>query len=57
MLDHPVGTPGPAEIRRTAEGDANKVWIVPSEITQALGNLGQAVTGLGAATPAKEPPY
>jgi len=23
-----------------ARGDANKVWIVPSEITQALGQLG-----------------
>ena len=23
-----------------AQGDANKVWIVPSEITQALGNIG-----------------
>ncbi len=34
---------------KIAEGDANKVWIVPSEITQALGNLGKAVTGLGKA--------
>src|SRR4051794_33552356 len=25
-----------------AKGDANKVWIIPSEITQALGNLGPA---------------
>ncbi len=25
---------------RIAQGDANKVWIVPSEITQALGQLG-----------------
>jgi regulator of protease activity HflC (stomatin/prohibitin superfamily) len=38
---------------KIAEGDANKVWIVPSEITQALGNLGKAVTGLGGP---KEPP-
>jgi regulator of protease activity HflC (stomatin/prohibitin superfamily) len=38
---------------KIAEGDANKVWIVPSEITQALGNLGKAVTGLGSP---KEPP-
>src|SRR4051812_16868104 len=26
-----------------AQGDANKVWIIPSEITQALGQLGPAV--------------
>ncbi|MDQ3720123.1 MAG: SPFH/Band 7/PHB domain protein, partial [Actinomycetota bacterium] len=26
-----------------AQGDANKVWIVPSEITQALGRLGAVV--------------
>jgi regulator of protease activity HflC (stomatin/prohibitin superfamily) len=29
-----------------AQGDANKVWIIPSEITQALGNLGPAVERL-----------
>src|ERR671920_639947 len=26
-----------------AKGEANKVWIIPSEITQAIGNLGGAV--------------
>src|SRR4051812_2520751 len=26
-----------------AQGEANKVWIIPSEITNALGSLGQAV--------------
>jgi regulator of protease activity HflC (stomatin/prohibitin superfamily) len=26
-----------------AQGEANKVWIIPSEITTALGNLGSAV--------------
>src|ERR671914_446879 len=26
-----------------AQGDANKVWIIPSEITQALANLGSAL--------------
>src|SRR3712207_528596 len=26
-----------------AQGEANKVWIIPSEITQALGQLGNAV--------------
>jgi hypothetical protein len=28
---------------RIAEGDANKVWVVPSEITKALEGLGSAV--------------
>jgi regulator of protease activity HflC (stomatin/prohibitin superfamily) len=26
-----------------AQGEANKVWIIPSEVTQALGSLGSAV--------------
>jgi regulator of protease activity HflC (stomatin/prohibitin superfamily) len=26
-----------------AQGDANKLWIIPSEITQALGNIGELV--------------
>ena len=29
-----------------AQGDANKVWIIPSEFTQALGNLGSVVDSL-----------
>jgi regulator of protease activity HflC (stomatin/prohibitin superfamily) len=28
-----------------AQGDANKVWIIPSEFTNALGNLGSLVGG------------
>jgi hypothetical protein len=28
---------------KIAEGDANKVWVVPSEITRALEGLGSAV--------------
>jgi regulator of protease activity HflC (stomatin/prohibitin superfamily) len=28
-----------------AQGDANKVWIIPSEFAQALGQLGSAITG------------
>jgi hypothetical protein len=32
-----------------AQGEANKVWIIPSEVTQALSNL-------GAALPKPEPP-
>jgi regulator of protease activity HflC (stomatin/prohibitin superfamily) len=40
-----------------AQGDANKVWIIPSEITQALGQLGPAVDRVvGAAQGATPPP-
>jgi hypothetical protein len=28
---------------KIAEGDANKVWVIPSEITKALEGLGSAV--------------
>ena len=28
-----------------ARGDANKIWVIPSELTQALGNLGSALGG------------
>jgi regulator of protease activity HflC (stomatin/prohibitin superfamily) len=28
-----------------AQGDANKVWVIPSELTQALGNLGGRMLG------------
>jgi hypothetical protein len=33
-----------------AQGDANKVWIIPSEFQQALGKIGGA---LGAASSAR----
>ena len=36
-----------------AKGDANKVWIIPSEITQALANIGPAVENVAKAV---EPP-
>jgi regulator of protease activity HflC (stomatin/prohibitin superfamily) len=39
-----------------AQGDANKVWIIPSEFTQALGELGQAVTGRSGESPAPPGP-
>jgi regulator of protease activity HflC (stomatin/prohibitin superfamily) len=35
-----------------AQGESNKVWIIPSEITQALGRLGQMIPG-GNSTPEK----
>jgi regulator of protease activity HflC (stomatin/prohibitin superfamily) len=34
-----------------AQGESNKVWIIPSEITQALGNLGSIIP-----KPDREPP-
>ncbi len=34
-----------------AQGDANKVWVIPSEVTQALGNIGGVVQRLGGAPP------
>ncbi|MGD9696257.1 MAG: SPFH domain-containing protein [Thermoleophilia bacterium] len=33
---------------RLAEGDANKVWVIPSEIVQAIGGLGSALRPRGA---------
>ena len=35
-----------------AQGDANKVWIIPSEFTQAMSNIGSVVDKL----PRQEPP-
>jgi regulator of protease activity HflC (stomatin/prohibitin superfamily) len=32
---------------RLAQGDANKIWVIPSEFTQALGNLGSVIGGRG----------
>jgi regulator of protease activity HflC (stomatin/prohibitin superfamily) len=41
-----------------AQGEANKVWIIPSEFTQALGQLSSAIgpTAAGAAKPDSPPP-
>ncbi|MEA2429494.1 MAG: hypothetical protein QOF37_3122, partial [Thermoleophilaceae bacterium] len=39
-----------------AQGDANKVWIIPSEITQALGQLGPAVDRVVGAAAGKPGP-
>ncbi len=38
-----------------AQGEANKVWIIPSEITSALGSLGGAVESLGERKPPPPP--
>ncbi len=34
-----------------AQGEANKIWIIPSEFTQALGNLGSVIESGGADKP------
>jgi regulator of protease activity HflC (stomatin/prohibitin superfamily) len=40
-----------------AQGDSNKVWIIPSEITQALGQLSDAISpGDGIPKPDGPPP-
>jgi regulator of protease activity HflC (stomatin/prohibitin superfamily) len=43
-----------------ARGDANKIWVIPSEFTQALSNLGslagRVAPGAADAAPAAEPP-
>jgi regulator of protease activity HflC (stomatin/prohibitin superfamily) len=39
-----------------ARGDANKVWIIPSEFAQALGNLGSVISGASEQEPAPQRP-
>ena len=31
---------------KLAQGEANKIFVIPSEFTQALGNIGGAIGGL-----------
>jgi regulator of protease activity HflC (stomatin/prohibitin superfamily) len=38
-----------------AQGESNKVWIIPSEVTQALGQLTRALPGGNATPPDEEP--
>jgi len=40
---------------RLAQGDANKIFIIPSEFSQALGNIGGAISG-AVRPPAPPPP-
>jgi regulator of protease activity HflC (stomatin/prohibitin superfamily) len=39
---------------KLAQGDANKIFVIPSEFSQALGNIGGAISG--AVRPAAPPP-
>ena len=41
--------------RAIHEGDANTVWVIPSEFTQALNGLGGVVQSLGDKTPPRPP--
>jgi regulator of protease activity HflC (stomatin/prohibitin superfamily) len=37
-----------------AQGESNKVWIIPSEFTNALGRIAEALPGVDNSTPEKE---
>jgi regulator of protease activity HflC (stomatin/prohibitin superfamily) len=39
-----------------ARGEANKIFVIPSEFTQALGNIGGALTGMGRRADGPPPP-
>jgi regulator of protease activity HflC (stomatin/prohibitin superfamily) len=39
-----------------AQGDANKIWVIPSEFTTALGNLSSAMGRVGEGRSAQPPP-
>jgi regulator of protease activity HflC (stomatin/prohibitin superfamily) len=39
-----------------ARGEANKIFVIPSEFTQALGNIGGAITGLTRGADGPPPP-
>jgi regulator of protease activity HflC (stomatin/prohibitin superfamily) len=42
---------------KLAQGDANKIFVIPSEFSQALGNIGGAISGaVRPATPPRVPP-
>jgi hypothetical protein len=41
---------------KLAQGQANKVFIIPSEFSQALGNIGGAIAGAVKPTPPLVPP-
>jgi len=41
---------------RLAQGDANKIFVIPSEFSQALGNLGGAISGAVKPSPQQPPP-
>jgi hypothetical protein len=38
-----------------AQGDSNKIWIIPSEFTAALGQLSGTIGSIGDDSPADEP--
>ncbi len=40
---------------KLAQGEANKIFVIPSEFSQALGNIGGAIGGLGRPSPPPPP--
>jgi hypothetical protein len=38
-----------------AEGDANKVFVIPSEFAEAFGGIGESLTRLGEKQPPEGP--
>jgi hypothetical protein len=41
---------------KLAQGEANKIFIIPSEFTQALGNIGGAISSAVHPVPPPPPP-
>jgi regulator of protease activity HflC (stomatin/prohibitin superfamily) len=41
---------------KLAQGDANKIFVIPSEFSQALGNIGGAIAGAVKPPPPPPPP-
>ena len=41
---------------KLAQGDANKIFVIPSEFSQALGNIGGAISGAVRPSPPPPPP-
>jgi len=41
---------------KLAQGDANKIFVIPSEFSQALGNAAGALAGAVRPTPPQVPP-
>jgi hypothetical protein len=39
-----------------AQGESNKIWIIPSEFTEALGKAGSMLQGGGDSGPRAQPP-
>jgi len=59
MIDVVMGTQRLKMLPQLAEGDANKVFVVPSEFAEAFGGIGEALKGrldAGPRPPGRPPP-